>query len=168
MRGECPMNTENIKEPSREDAAVINTVLDCNRPGIDNMKLQKILYFAAARWAIENEGGNKLLEENFQAWAYGPVIPSAYEAFRKYGSRIIEEFINHEGEHLVYREETEEYKCIQAISEIFQNHTGVEMSNISHAKDSPWHKCGHKEKIELKEIAKYFSDDLKKEMLYPK
>lgn len=46
---------------------------------ITHLKLQKLLYFAQA-WYLANTGG-KLFEEDFQAWAHGPVARSIYDRF---------------------------------------------------------------------------------------
>lgn len=50
---------------------------------ITHLKLQKLVYYAQA-WALvllEDE----LFTEDFQAWVHGPVLPSLYHAFSKYG-----------------------------------------------------------------------------------
>lgn len=50
---------------------------------ITNLKLQKLLYFAQGHFIQENNG-SLLFEEDFQAWAHGPVVPVVYEEFEKY------------------------------------------------------------------------------------
>jgi len=50
---------------------------------ITHLKLQKLLYYAQA-WSmvIFNKS---LFEEDFQAWAHGPVLPSIWEGYKEYG-----------------------------------------------------------------------------------
>jgi uncharacterized phage-associated protein len=51
------------------------------------MKIQKLVYFANG-WhlALKNE---PLINEQVEAWPYGPVIPSLYRAFRRFGDQAI-------------------------------------------------------------------------------
>ena len=46
---------------------------------ITHLKLQKLLYFAQA-WHLANKG-TELFEDEFQAWAHGPVARSVYDRF---------------------------------------------------------------------------------------
>lgn len=45
------------------------------------LKLQKILYFCHADFLVRT--GYPLVAEEFEAWRYGPVLPSVYQAFKK-------------------------------------------------------------------------------------
>ena len=52
--------------------------------GITNMKMQKLVYYAQGfSLAMLNE---PLFEEPIEAWQYGPVVPTLYHAFKKYGN----------------------------------------------------------------------------------
>ncbi|EMF48566.1 Panacea domain-containing protein [Streptococcus parauberis] len=60
---------------------------------ITNLQLQKIMYFAL-KYAIENdvfseEELQELYDEPFLVWAYGPVVKSQYERFKRFGSAPI-------------------------------------------------------------------------------
>ncbi len=50
---------------------------------LSNMKLNKLAYFA---YASNLRRGYKLFDDEIQAWQYGPVIPSIYHAYSRYGS----------------------------------------------------------------------------------
>jgi uncharacterized phage-associated protein len=54
---------------------------------ITNLKLQKLVYYAQA-WnlAILKK---ELIQEDFQAWVHGPVIPSLYNDYRHFGWKPI-------------------------------------------------------------------------------
>ncbi|NVN44981.1 DUF4065 domain-containing protein [Asaia siamensis] len=48
---------------------------------ITAMKLQKLVFYSAA-WSLVWTEGCSLFEEDFQAWANGPVVPELYAAHR--------------------------------------------------------------------------------------
>lgn len=50
---------------------------------ITHLKLQKLLFYAQA-WSLAAYG-EPLFDEDFQAWAHGPVLPSIYRKYRKHG-----------------------------------------------------------------------------------
>lgn len=50
---------------------------------ITPLKLQKLVYYAQA-WSLALRG-ESLFEEDFQAWAHGPVVESVYQAYRSHG-----------------------------------------------------------------------------------
>src|SRR4051794_9267350 len=51
------------------------------------MKLQKLLYYACGWYA--GYTGQPLIDEAIEAWDYGPVIPSIYHEFKRFGSGSI-------------------------------------------------------------------------------
>lgn len=53
---------------------------------IDNLKLQKLLYFIEARYLCLNNGKKACFHEDIFAWTYGPVVPEAYSEYKEYGS----------------------------------------------------------------------------------
>ena len=57
------------------------------REGITNLKLQKILYFAQALFLSKLE--TPLFKESIEAWEYGPVVPSMYQAYKQHGNQPI-------------------------------------------------------------------------------
>ncbi len=62
---------------------------------LTHIHLQKIMWFCY----IENfKSGNKkaLVDEEFQAWGYGPVLVSVYEEYREYGNKNIDDFFTYD------------------------------------------------------------------------
>lgn len=57
---------------------------------LSNLKLQKILYYCQGGH-YQRTGQVLINDENFEAWAYGPVLPSIYRRFTQYGRNIIPE-----------------------------------------------------------------------------
>ena len=55
---------------------------------LDPMKLQKLIYFAHG-WHLALTS-KPLINEHPEAWAYGPVIPSIYHRFKKYGRDAVQ------------------------------------------------------------------------------
>ena len=52
---------------------------------VDNLKLQKLLYYSQAVHLVLSDNKSKLFSDNIQAWQYGPVVPSVYHKYKKYG-----------------------------------------------------------------------------------
>lgn len=51
---------------------------------VTNLSLQKILYFIHMFYLGEER--KTLINEDFEAWMYGPVIPSLYNQFKRFGA----------------------------------------------------------------------------------
>ena len=54
---------------------------------VTHMKLQKLLYYAQAY--VIGMTGEKLFDDNIEAWQHGPVTPNVYYEYSKYGSSVI-------------------------------------------------------------------------------
>lgn len=50
-----------------------------------NLELQKKIYIPHMVFLGRNEG-RRLIDESFEAWDYGPVIPSLYHTLKSYGA----------------------------------------------------------------------------------
>jgi hypothetical protein len=108
------------------------------------MKLIKLVYIGYAwYYAIYDK---KLFAEQIQAWQYGPVIPSIYHEFKRFGSSPISnyaiEFGLDTGETsypIVMEKDEEILQVLGAVWEIYKNKSGTELSKITHEEDSPWH-----------------------------
>jgi uncharacterized phage-associated protein len=55
---------------------------------VDNLKLQKLLYYSQAVRLVLNSGA-PLFPEPIEAWDYGPVVPSVYHEYKSYGLETI-------------------------------------------------------------------------------
>lgn len=56
---------------------------------ISNLKLQKILYFVQAEFISKTPNSTLCFGDRMEAWAYGPVVPSVYQEFKRFGSNQI-------------------------------------------------------------------------------
>lgn len=54
---------------------------------VNNLKLQKILYYLEARFLVEDRGS--LFTEDIEKWQYGPVVPEVYYRFNHLGAEDI-------------------------------------------------------------------------------
>lgn len=54
---------------------------------VNNLKLQKILYFLEARFLDEQK--KSLFNEEIEKWQYGPVVPEVYHRFNHLGAEKI-------------------------------------------------------------------------------
>ncbi len=54
---------------------------------LTNLKLQKLLYYAQGYHLAAL--GTLLFEDAIEAWMYGPVVPTCYEHYQKYGSKSL-------------------------------------------------------------------------------
>lgn len=55
---------------------------------INNLKLQKLLYYAQAKSLVEKS--HPLFEENIEKWKLGPVVPEIYHLYKNYGAKNIQ------------------------------------------------------------------------------
>lgn len=60
----------------------------CERSGwsLSNLPLQKLLYLAEVERAASAQDYAPLMDKGFQAWDYGPVIPSLYGRLKMFGA----------------------------------------------------------------------------------
>lgn len=68
-------------------ACIVNMAISNGKP-VSNLQLQKILYFAQRDY-IRSHNGNVLFPDSFEAWQYGPVVPSVYRSYSIFGGSPI-------------------------------------------------------------------------------
>lgn len=98
---------------------------------ISTLKLQKMLYYCNAFSLVLLS--RPLFDENFQAWANGPVVPDFFDF--------------HEGKHFIYirdfcdmkppRLYKKEKEVIDLVIQKFAKYTGQELSDLTH-QQRPW------------------------------
>ena len=67
-------------------AHVINRCIDLDKP-VSNLKLQKMLYFLDINFLINFD--KKLIDEDFEAWQYGPVQKEVYDKYSFFAASSI-------------------------------------------------------------------------------
>ena len=95
----------------------------------DTLKLQKLLYFAQGVSFCMND--EALFPEQFEAWVHGPVIPSVYHKYKKYGYNPIS---------LVYDcvgLTEDQLNVLRYVRDTYGKHDGRHLEQMTHAQD-PW------------------------------
>ncbi len=122
------------------------------------MKLVKLVYIAHG-WCLAL-ADKELIQEDVQAWKYGPVVPSVYYKFRQYGSGRIEkpgeESFSVSGEGIRFTPYAPELvnknfaPLLDRVWEVYKKFSGIELSALTHQEGTPWdiayNKLGGKDK----------------------
>lgn len=64
-------------------------IINTSPSELSNLMLQKTMYFVELDYYKQT--GKHLVDDDFEAWQYGPVVPSVYDEYCGYGSRYIED-----------------------------------------------------------------------------
>ncbi len=56
---------------------------------VSNLRLQKLLYFVQAQFAVNATDGKPCFKDRMEAWEFGPVVPVVYREYKYYGSAVI-------------------------------------------------------------------------------
>ncbi|HLK12366.1 MAG TPA: type II toxin-antitoxin system antitoxin SocA domain-containing protein [Candidatus Binatia bacterium] len=115
------------------------------RDELSPMKLQKLVYFAHG-WKLGLRG-TPLINEEIEAWDYGPVVPDLYHEFKQFGSAPITAFATRwkldDGkprlvQPLVPPDAVDTQALLRRIWKVYGHKTGGQLSAITHLPDSPW------------------------------
>lgn len=134
-------------------AAVANAFLDIQDqdpgdfPRIDQMKLQKLVYYAHAWWLAYR--GEPLFDDDVEAWPWGPVVRSIYGDFASFGrdaitGRRAREFVRSGQNPLDFQirfppsPPPEVFQFLQSVWQGHKHLTGIQLSNATHAAGEPW------------------------------
>lgn len=98
---------------------------------ITPMKLIKLVYIAHGWYLGITE--KALIDENPEAWKYGPVIPSLYHQFKSFGNSAIR---SENKSFSLGDKETEDF--LDRIWKVYGNFDGVQLSAKTHQENSPW------------------------------
>ena len=100
------------------------------------MQLMKLVYIAHG-WslAILNQD---LFSDRIEAWKYGPVIPTLYQATKRFGRNAIpHELIE---DHVPSRLPVEVQSFLEDVFSKYGHLSGISLSNLTHRPGSPWDK----------------------------
>ena len=118
--------------------AVANYFLDVasrDSEALTPMKIQKLVYIAHG-WHLGLHG-EPLITEPVEAWRWGPVFPSLYHEFKKYGREPITGKGTEGGETPDDPDEdTREF--LNEVWKNYQPYTGVQLANLTHEPKTPW------------------------------
>lgn len=100
---------------------------------LTNLKLNKMLYYAQGHSL--KRLGRRLFDEEIQAWDYGPVVASVYQAFKQYGTDGIEQVC---GEFSADHFTEGEQRLLLDVGRVYGQYTGTALVRKTHVKGSPW------------------------------
>lgn len=133
------------------DSLTVANTLISKMSGLTNIQLQKLLYFAHAKYLLLTDGKEGLVDEDFYAWEFGPVSKDLYHVAKGFGREPIKEpfstfyisdiagfsFMKKDPEFVPESDE----QAIRAINEtiqLFGNYRASDLVNKSHELGSPW------------------------------
>lgn len=110
---------------------------------ITPMKLQKTIYFVYRGYLQETN--IPLFNERFEVWKYGPVIPSVYTNFKRYGSNAIRNYATEsDGKTILIVNENASPDFKRVIENVW-NHCklfdGIYLSSLTHREGTAWRKA---------------------------
>lgn len=134
---------------------------------ITHLKLQKLLYFLHG-WHMAITG-MPVVDEGFQAWEYGPVVPSLYQQLRGYGANVIDDYIREidpaSGKSIAYVASVEDHQFWSILDGVWSQYSrfgALELSTLSHEANSAWslarRENPYNATIDDALIGRYFSD----------
>jgi len=115
---------------------------------ISPMKLQKILYFTCLEYLRFTE--TLLFTEPFEAWRYGPVLPSAYAEFSSYGKNGITRFARDSQGKVFLVNESANPQLKEAINRVWEGCkrlTAIELSQLTHREGTGWDRATKKKEL---------------------
>ena len=133
-------------------------IADLNGDLITNLKLQKLLYYAQAFYLVNNNG-DKLFDDDIQAWKYGPVVPKVYHEYKSCNSFPIlfkdvkDKSFNFSNNQLIFLDEfASEFFSFSATELVTRTHT-----------EQPWitaFKKGNNAVIDTNEMFSFYSQQI--------
>ena len=136
--------------PPYSPQAIANRFLDladqAQNRDLSPMKLQKLIYYAHA-WSLAIYG-SPLINKEIEAWKFGPVLPDIYHEFKGFGNSRITSRANElifSGNSLkiqtpqIASSDAQSIGLIDEVWRIYGAYTPVQLSNLTHAEDSPWY-----------------------------
>ena len=99
------------------------------------LALEKILFFSnGVNYALN---GNRLIDENSEAWQHGPVYPSVYRKYKRYGYKPIDDAIKSVNGCMLTKVSLKEKQSIDLVISTFGLYSPKMLEKISH-EQTPW------------------------------
>jgi uncharacterized phage-associated protein len=115
---------------------------------LTNLRLNKLLYFIQAESLARETDG--LIRSHFEAWQYGPVVRTVFDAFKGHESRWISSparYLDYaSGEYRVIGHDDIQVEHAELIASVFDKYSGFStraLVDLSHVKGGPWEVTYH-------------------------
>jgi len=109
---------------------------------LTTLKIIKLVHIAHG-WYL-GFTGEQLISEAVEAWKYGPVVPSLYHTFKRYGSNTITS-LEHVNGSIILPVNERIIKLLDKIWEVYSDFTAVQLSTLTHEKATPWDEIWNEE-----------------------
>ena len=133
----------------------INRSIEENRP-FTPLQIQKMVFFAHG-WTLAFRQ-EPLLEREFEAWTYGPVMPAIYHNLSYYGGGAVTQPILARA--LPF--DDFENNILSQVYDLYGKFDGLQLSAMSHTPGGPWDKTWRRYKrqsvIPDETVREYFKD----------
>jgi len=123
--------------PNYDPRAIANEFIKLNGGGIEQMKLQKLVYIAHG-W---NLAINKapLVEGRIEAWDGGPVMRSIWDHLRDFGYNAVGRLLGRtRSEPFVANLSKSEKDVIDHVWRKYNRYSGLQLSEMTHRPGTPW------------------------------
>jgi len=138
------------------DVANFFISLSKNEDNPDNMKLNKLLFFAQGHSLALLE--KPLFQEKIQAWKFGPIVPNIYHTFKICGKNPICDVVGNFSSDVFSQEQIE---LLFDVAREYDKYTGTYLSNLTHKQGTPWQQTfngEHDVEIPQELICAYFKN----------
>jgi uncharacterized phage-associated protein len=126
--------------PAKSIANFFLEVAKTSGETLSPMKLQKLVYYAHGWYAGYTK--ERLIDEEVEAWQYGPVIPSLYAEFKEFGSGAITrkafEWKNFKRSEVAVVQDETVRTFLTSVWNAYSKYTAIALSEFTHAVDGPW------------------------------
>ena len=132
---------QSTQQPISSIRVASELVKRCNGRGrqATNLDIQKLAYFCHG-WHLALLG-RPLVDEDFDAWRFGPVLPSVYHQFKVFSSNPIpvdHPFVQWQPPLDVNSDSSQ---LIDRVLDVYGNAGSFQLVSMSHAPDGPWAKA---------------------------
>ena len=132
------------------------------KASLTHLKLQKLVYIA---YGIGLAVGRRLFQDRVEAWSWGPVIPSLYHEFKRYGASEIDDwsiYYSYEKRKwdfpTIPDEDREALLILNMTWDFYGRLSGSQLTRLTHQRGTPWDKTPLGETIPDYEIGEHFAE----------
>jgi uncharacterized phage-associated protein len=101
--------------------------------------------------------GRPLIRDRVEAWRYGPVIPSVYQALKGYRSEPVTNYVAAP----VEKYDSNEQTLVRQVYDFYKRFDGIELSKMTHMPGTPWYEAwengGQNQPIPTEAIQAHYS-----------
>lgn len=135
----------------------IDLALNSEDDNITNLQLNKLLYFAQGHYLART--GKPLFDEEIEAWKFGPVVPSIYQAYKGCGKMPIT-VLDEDYDADAFSDE--EMNLLMEVACKYGQYSASALVGLTHRPDTPWSRVYSplaKNIVKQQDIKDYFSQE---------